>query len=295
MTPVASLTVHAPPGRDAGRAQRPKAPHRMIVPVPQTPSGPQRSFASARAVSALMLREMYSTYGRSVGGFLWAVIEPAAGIAVLSLIFSLGFRSPPIGTNFAIFYASGLLPYMMFTSLAGKISGALNFSKQLLVYPSVTFVDAIVARFLLNLMTQLMVTYIVLAGILLTFDTRTVLEPLWIAEGLALAAVFALGVGTVNAYLFTRFPDWQYFWSILTRPLLILSCVIFMYDNVPQPFQGILWFNPLVHAVGAMRAGFYPNYRVDYVSPVYVLAVSVTLILIGLLLLRRFHRDLLHE
>jgi len=264
-------------------------------PAPQVPAVTRRRFASARAVLALILREMYSTYGRSVGGFLWAIIEPAATIALMAVIFSLAFRHPPIGTNFAIFYASGLLPYVMFTSLAGKLSSALNFSRQLLVYPSVTFLDAIVARFLLNLMTQLMVTYIVLAGILFAFDTRTVLDPPRIAEGLLLAAAFALGVGTVNAYLFTRFPDWQHFWSIITRPLLIFSCVMFIYEDVPQPFRDILWFNPLVHVVGAARAGFYLNYRADYVSPAYVMAISVVLLLLGLLLLRRFHRELLYE
>lgn len=265
------------------------------LPAPQTPIVPRRRFASMRVVLALMLREMYSTYGRSVGGFLWVIIEPAAGIAVLTLIFSLGFRNPPIGTNFPIFYASGLLPYIMFVMLAGRVSSALNFSRQLLVYPSVTYIDAILARFLLNLMAQLLVSYIVIGGILLAFDTRTVLDPPRIAEGLMLAAAFALGVGTLNAYLFTRFPDWQLFWSILTRPLLIISCVIFMFDNVPQPYRDILWFNPIVHAVGAMRAGFYPNYRADYVSPAYVLGVSAVLLLIGLLLLRRFHRDILFD
>ena len=57
-----------------------------------------------------------------------------------------------------------------------------------------------------------------------------------------------------------------------------MSCVMFMYTDVPQPFRDILWFNPLVHAVGTTRSGFYPNYRTDYISPAYVLAVSAVLL-----------------
>jgi capsular polysaccharide transport system permease protein len=147
----------------------------------------------------------------------------------------------------------------------------------------------------LNLMTELLVTYIVLGVILFSFDTRTVLDPPQLALGLGLAAAFGLGLGTVNAYLFTRFPDWQIFWGILTRPLLLFSCVMFMFQDVPQPFRDILWFNPLVHAVGAFRAGIYPNYATGYVSPAYVLALALALFMVGLMLLRRFHRDMLYD
>jgi ABC-type polysaccharide/polyol phosphate export systems, permease component len=60
------------------------------------------SFASFRAIMALILREIATTYGRSPGGYVWAVLEPAAGIALLTLIFSAGFRSPPLGTVFSL-------------------------------------------------------------------------------------------------------------------------------------------------------------------------------------------------
>ena len=75
------------------------------------PSSPQRlrpvnrtmRLATPRTILALILREMSSTHGKSPGGYLWMVLEPALGIALLSAIFSLGFRSPRLGTNFPIF------------------------------------------------------------------------------------------------------------------------------------------------------------------------------------------------
>ena len=47
-----------------------------------------------RIVMALMLREMATTYGRSAGGYLWAILEPILGIALLSVIFSLALARP---------------------------------------------------------------------------------------------------------------------------------------------------------------------------------------------------------
>jgi capsular polysaccharide transport system permease protein len=56
----------------------------------------------------------------------------------------------------------------------------------------------------------------------------------------------------------------------------------------------LLWFNPLVHVVGQMRRGFYPTYEGAYVSPGYVLGLSAVCLLAGLLLLGRYHRDLVN-
>jgi len=246
-----------------------------------------------RSITALMLREMSTTYGRSPGGYIWAVIEPAAGIFLLSAIFSLGFRNPPIGINFAMFFASGLLPFMMYTEIQSKVSASLMFSKKLLSYPTVTFIDAIMARFTLTLMTLLLVGYIIFAVCLLVFDTRTTLNLPIIVQAYALAAVLGLGVGTLNAYLFTRFNLLQRFWSILTRPLLLASGVIFIFEIIPQPYNDYIWYNPLMHVVGLMRSGFYGTYDAEYVSVAYVMGISLSCMVLGLLLLRRHYRDLL--
>ena len=254
-----------------------------------------RRFASLRTITALVLREMSTTNGRSPGGYLWAILEPVAGIALLTLVFSVAFRNPALGINFPLFYSTGMIPFVMFTDISGKVAQALNFSRPLLAYPSVTFMDAIIARFLVNLLTELMVAYIVFAGILLFFETRVILDLPLIALGLGLAAALGLGVGTLNCFLFIRFPIWQQVWSILMRPLVILSCTFLLYGQIPQPFRGYLWFNPIVHVVGLTRAGFYANYDASYTSPLYVLGFAGICMVMGLVLLRRYHQDMMER
>ncbi|WCR12416.1 ABC transporter permease [Paracoccus stylophorae] len=255
----------------------------------------QRSFASLRAISALVLREMATTNGRSANGFLWAIAEPVGGIILLTAIFSLGFRSPSVGTNFAIFYATGLVPFLFYLSISGKTAAAIQYSKPLLAYPAVTFMDAFLARAFFNLVTQVMVAYLIFTVIYFTQETRTDPQILGIVLSLAMALVFALGVGAMNCFLFTAFPWWQFAWAILNRPLFLVSCIFFIYDDVPQPFQYYLWFNPLVHVIGQMRKSFYPSYAGDYVSPAYVFGVGFVLLGIGLAFLTRYHRDLLNS
>lgn len=253
----------------------------------------RQRFPTFRAIMALILREMSTTYGRSPGGYVWAILEPALGVALLTAIFSIGFRSPPLGTNFPLFYATGILPFLMFNELSGKMSQVITFSRALLSYPRVTFIDALVARLALGVFTQMMVHMIMISAILIYFETHTTQDFSKIALAYFMLVSLAIGIGTLNCVLFQFFPAWQSTWSILTRPLFLISCVIFIFEAVPRPYSDILWFNPLVHVVGMMRDGFYPFYQPTYVSVIFVMTVAGICCALGLFLLHRYHRDLL--
>lgn len=270
----------------------------IIEPLPARPLKPVRKrprYSAARTIGALILREMNTSYGRSPGGYIWAVVQPAGGIAILVVIFSVGFRSPPLGTNFAMFYATGLLPFMAFMDVAGKIGQSLNYSKPFLAYPRISFMDAIIARFILNYLTQLLVSYLLFAAILLLYETRTTLEMGRIAMAYAMVGSLGFGIGVLNCFLMSQFRVWQQVWSILMRPMFIISGIFFMYETIPEPIRSYLWYNPLMHVAGEMRAAFYVSYGGDYVSPGYVFAISILTSAFGLLFLRRYHRDILHS
>lgn len=252
-------------------------------------------FSTGRAIIALILREMSTTYGRSPGGYVWAIVEPAAGIALLTAIFSVGFRSPPLGTSFALFYASGMLPFLMFMEMASKVGQTIGFSRNLLEYPRVTFLDAILARLLLSFFTQLMVHFILVFSILHFLAPSTLLNVSSIAAGYFMALVLAAGIGTLNSFLNLAYPLWVTVWSITTRPLFLASAIFFTFDSVPQPYSDYLWFNPLIHVVGMMRDGYYPFYHPNYLSVAYVMAVGSVTGLTGLFLLHRYHRTILDK
>ncbi|MFQ5438230.1 MAG: ABC transporter permease [Paracoccaceae bacterium] len=253
-----------------------------------------RRFKTARTILALILREMATTYGRSPGGYIWAVLEPAASIAVMSVVFGLALRSPSIGTNFPIFFATGSLPFAFFRETSNKVAGALMYSRALLQYPSVEYTDAILARFLLAVLTRLMVFVVVMSGIHIAYDLPAILDVPAILVSLIMAATLGLGIGCMNCFLFSVFPIWKQLWSVLTAPLFLISAIIYVYENAAAPLRVFLWYNPLVHITGLMRRGFYPTYDAPYVSEVYVFSVSLILIAMGFLLLHRWHRDILN-
>ena len=252
---------------------------------------------SGRTILALMLREMATTYGRSPGGYLWAIVEPVGALLVFTLVISMGLRlqTPSVGVSFMLFYATGFLPFTLFTQTAGKMARAIQFSRQLLKYPVVHLTDAVFARFLVNLLTHVMVFFIVVTGICQWFDECHILNIPAIALGMGLAAVFGFGIGILNCLLFSVFPVWESLWGILTRPLFLLSTVIYAFDDIPGQFRDLVWFNPMIHAIGLVRRGFYPTYDAAYASAPYVLGLALGLTVLGLALLGRWYLDIVNR
>jgi len=261
----------------------------QLIPAPL----PTRSFSMVRTVFALMLREMATTYGRSIFGYLWAILEPAAGILLLTFAFSLALQSPPLGTDFSFFYASGMVPFLAYMDISTKTAQSLRFSKPLMAFPAVTFVDAIIARFLLNSLTQLMVGSCVFLGIIVSFSVDVLLEPVALLAALVMLMSLALGVGVLNCFLLSMYPLWERIWGILNRPMFLASGVFFLFESVPEPYSSFLWYNPLIHVIGMLRLGLFATYSADYVSFAYVMGVSLTCLVLGLIMLRRYHGDIL--
>lgn len=252
-------------------------------------------FLSGRVVLAMILREMAATYGRSPGGYIWAFLEPLLGIALMSYIFSLGFRTPRLGTNFPIFFATGILPFLLAMQTSNKVASAVNYSKALLAYPRVTYLDAITARVILSTLTNLLVMAALLFSIVKIWDTRTVFLIDRALLSVMMALTFGISLGLLNCFLMTMFPLFERAWSIVTRPLVLISGVLFLYEILPRAIQSVLWYNPLMHITGEMRGAFYLQYEAKYVSPTYVLCVSLVLAVSGLVLLHRYHRDMLER
>jgi len=262
------------------------------LPLPATESP---AVSALRCIAALMLREMGTRYGRRPGGYVWAVLQPLGIIIIIAFAFSLIAQSPALGTSFLLFKATGMLVLQTFNALGSNVGRAMNYSRALLFFPRVSWIDAVIARFLLNALVSLAAACIILVGIILFDDLKTVLDWGQIFLAVVLICALGFGIGCLNCYLFQRFPVWDDIWGILTAPLFVISGVLFLYEDLPPFAQDILWYNPIMHITGLMREGFYPVYSPGYISVAYTAACALVPMVIGLLLLRQYHRDLLYR
>lgn len=265
----------------------------MISPALQPKAKAQPRFTGVRVISALILREMATRYGRSPGEYLWAFLEPLGAILILSYAFSLLLRTPSLGTSFILFFAAAYLPLQVYAAVSRTTQNALGFSRALLQYPVVSWIDAVLARFILNGLTASLVTYLLLAAVLMFTGTRSVLDFAPLVQAVGLALLVGLGVGAFNCVVLGFFPIWERVWLIVSRPLFIASGIFYIYEDLPPLAQDILWFNPLIHITGLMRTGVFTTYHPEYLSKSYVVFFGLFFLSLGAVFLRRFHRELL--
>lgn len=253
------------------------------------------TLVSARVLFALLMREMTTRFGRSPMGYLWALIEPAGFIALLSLAFSQIAYSPPVGRSFPLFYATGYIAFSFYNDIAALTGRAVQVNRPLLNYPTVTALDTVLARFVLQVLTGLAVAAVVFAGILAVFADPVRLQPVPLITAFALGAGLGLGVGLVNTTLFALSKSWELVYGVVARPLFLVSAVFYTFESLPAFAREVLWWNPLIHLVGLMRAGFYPIYDDSHVSVLYVLALALGLTVGGLLLMLAFANRLAEQ
>ena len=263
----------------------------------QSPAGeirPPVHLQWLRVLFALVVREMATKFGRSWGGYFWAVAEPVGGIVLLTIAFSFAFRTPPLGTSFALFYATGIIPFFLFSHVSGSVAQAINSNRGLLTYPVVRPLDAVLAKFATEFVTVIIIALLLYPGIILYYDLPVRPDLVAIFNGFLLMGLIGLGFGTLNCALIGFWPTWRHIWSVLTKPLFLMSCMFYTFESLPPQIQAVLWYNPLVHAIGLVRSGFYAGYDASYVAPLYVLGLAPTGFLVGGYLLRR-HRSFLLE
>lgn len=247
-----------------------------------------RRFKTLRVLFALVLRELSASDSRASLGFFWLILEPVAALVLMTVIFTLVARSPPLGTNFPMFYVTGLLPFQMYIQINSKSATAVRFSKPLLGFPAVTAVDAILARCIVSIALNVMIFAVMIIIIIWAYQLNVIIDYGRAAEALALSTLLGLGIGVFNVVPFLASPTYANIWSVLNRPLLLISGVLFLHDDLSPWLQDVLWWNPVTHVVGMTRQAFYPSYAGSYVSELYVILIALGTFAFGLLMMKRF-------
>ncbi|WP_154720322.1 ABC transporter permease [Ciceribacter sp. T2.26MG-112.2] len=248
-----------------------------------------------RIVAALLMREMSARFGNKPGGYIWALLDPAAHVMLMTVIFSAIAHAPPLGSSFPLFFATGYIGFQFYLATLSQVSGALKANKSLLSYPNVAPIDTVVARYILQMGTTILVGVIVFSVIGGTLHTP--LRPAWgfIIEAALLGSLLALGASLVNTVLFLKYPLYESVFHIVSRPLFLLSGVVFLPEALPNPFREIILLNPVIHVVTLFRRGFYPEYRATSFSPEYLYSWVFCALFAGMILFTFSTRTLRNE
>lgn len=237
-----------------------------------------------RVVCALLVREMEARFGSKPGGYVWALLDPAAHVALMTLLFQAITHTPALGTSFPLFFATGYIGFQFYQAMTSYLNGSVKANRSLLSYPNVAPIDTITARSLLQLMTTVLVACIVLGVIIASLRTPPSLHWPAILEAVLVASILGIGTGMINNVMFVKYPLYEQMFTIINRPLFLLSGVFFLPDSLPLPYRDIVLLNPLIHVTMLFRTGFYEGYRAIGLDTAYLHGFAFLTLFTGMVL-----------
>jgi ABC-type polysaccharide/polyol phosphate export permease/predicted Zn-dependent protease len=218
--------------------------------------------AQLRVFAALVIREGRTRYAESKLGYSWALIEPMLNILLLFTVFGVIMHGqPPIGRHWFIFYYTGLVPYHMFVHTSSDLAYAISSNAAVLQLPLVTTLDVILARGLLEFITDAAVA-VILLGAFTAFGIGAVPHHfIGVALVLGVVWLFGMGCGILNAVINVFFKSWEKIWAQLMRILYFVSGIFYVPMMMPDWARNILVWNPILQAVDWFRVNFFEGYK----------------------------------
>lgn len=240
----------------------------------------------ARIINALFIHAIISEHGKNKIGYLTAIIKPLGQMIMFTVMFSLLARTAPIGDNFTLFIALGLIPYNLCIGLANKVLLINKSYRVILSGTPATPLDVAFAFLLSETLLLLISTSLILLGLgIFGYWDYKVDSILSILLTTIASITLGFGIGLINASLVSITPSYEKIWKILSMPLFMLSGIFFVADRrFPADVIAFLQYNPVLHIVESMRDSFYRSWESTLFDMDYLLWVIISTLAVGLLM-----------
>jgi lipopolysaccharide transport system permease protein len=227
-------------------------------------------------------------YAQSIGGYAWAIIQPAFQVIVFSLVF---------GGLLAL--DSGGIPYPLLTTVAvipwSYMSGTLSGTSNSLVINmgmlgKVYFPRAV---FLLNPVFANLVPFtislILLMGVLLYYQVMPSINYLMLPVLILFMILTPLAIGCWLSSLAIRFRDIQIAMGMLMRMLIYVVPVMYPSEQIPEHLRQWYILNPFVGVVEGFRSSLLGD-PFMWDSLMATAIITPILLITGMVYFRRMER-----
>jgi lipopolysaccharide transport system permease protein len=213
-----------------------------------------RQLLSARElVLSWTSRTIKARYQQSTLGWLWAVIQPAASVAIFTVIFTLFVPVDTGGTPYIVFSYVAMVPWTFFASTLADMTDSLVQNMGLVTkiyFPREALpIAAMLARLL---------DFGVAAGLLVILMVYFRL-PFYLIPGLFLPAILAIelalvvGLGLAAGAINVFFRDVQPLVRLIIQLWFYACPIIYPTTLVPERLRPFYYLNPMTGVLQAYR------------------------------------------
>lgn len=201
----------------------------------------------------LAWRDVAVRYKQTVIGALWAFLRPFMTMVVFTVVFGTLARLPTEGnTPYAVMVFAGLLPWTLFSSVLNDASNSVIGNANLvskvyfprMIIPLATVVVAVI---------DFLVSLVILAGLMIWYGVAPGWQILLLPFFVALSLLAAIGPALWAASLIVHYRDFRFLIPFGVQIGLYVSPVGFSSKVVPEQFQMLYSFNPMVGVIDGFR------------------------------------------
>lgn len=244
----------------------------------------RRSFASRHA--GLLLGWLWTPLGTAVQFLLYTVVFSVILQIKVELAGTDLARRFPVG--FGVFLITGLVPYLALNDVIMRSARVIRANAALVQRVRLPIEVMVISDIFGTLMHHatavvLMVLYCVWAGHLVVAGIG------WIAVGIVLLMVLAIGVGLLVSVLGVALPDIPEVLGLMLQFALYGAPIIYPLSFVKQEWLSVLiQANPITPLVGVFRTGLLGEAPPNVLAIVYLIILAVVLVVVGAAAMDRY-------
>ncbi len=276
-----------------GGVQAPELPDHPLVLIQPTRSGLGLNFRDLWAYRELLFflawRDLKVRYKQTLLGVIWVVIQPLLLTLVFTVILGKLARVPTDGVPYPLMVYTALLPWSFFSSAVTNSGNSIVANAHLITkvyFPRLLIpASAIVAR-----LVDLGVSFVILIGLMLYYrapvDAKLLVLPLLVV----LVTMLALGVGTLISALNVKYRDVGMMLPVFVQLWMFVSPILYPLSLVPERWQGIYMWNPLVGIITGFRSALLGdpfNWKAIGISVLF----TAVLVVVAAALFRRVEKE----
>ena len=239
-----------------------------------------------RVISALMMREIYTRFGRDNIGFAWIVAEPAIFSLAVILLWAVTKHSAHAEIPIVPFLLTGYMPLLLYRHMTGRMLRCMQANAALLYHRQITVLSLYGARVLVEILGTSAAFAFCMIAFFLAGYVEVPEDPALMLGGWLLYAWYAAATSVAVGALSERSEVVEKIWSPISYINIPLSGTFYMLYWLPDQFREALLWMPPVNGVEMIRGGYFGPGIPTYFSATYLAYVNAIITVVGLYFVR---------
>jgi capsular polysaccharide transport system permease protein len=246
-------------------------------------------------ISALMIRELTTRFGRENIGFLWIMAEPLMFGGLVSIMWRVIKGPSEHGIGIFAFVVSGYIPLTLFRHVVSRSISVFVANGSLMYHRQIRVLDFVLVRFIIEFVGGMM-AYLFIGILLFSFGLFPVPYSMSaLIGGWLLYSLFTLSLAFVIAPLSEMSEVLEKIVPVTTYIMIPVSGTFTMVQWLPPAARQYGGYSPFISGVELMRYGLFGDLVTPYYNISIALGATMVLTVIGLALCRKVRRTLVIE